>query len=730
MIDSELQLTRSTLLQTEPLLNRGTLLLLPPGKKHKQKLVIGDGSGNLSCYEFKNGEAHVVFTAQVFDAPITALALGGPASKKDKIFVAEGQKIVGLTKKGREFFKLTSSLTETIHNMVVEDTKIWTGGEFIYNLYEGGQDAAFYMCHDRINHMIVGHVLWDSEFSVLLGCHDSYIRVVHGSKLVTEIAVQGPVTCMAAYADSTLVNRGRRIVLFGTDNGVIGAIQAEENALRQTWALQQRRRAAVNCLCVASLSQGLAGGMHLIAGRDDGLLEVYLLVESQEPVLVYETHLDESIRSVQCGLVNSSAHIEIIVGGYSGRIVSFTTEQLNRRDQGDTYGRSVAAVQTENRIRMARKEVEALRIKVEKEREKLSKYSQHLTPIHQLQVNSSFQMDPAEACYNFVLELTTPIDLIILKSKVQVELLDVDSNAVTVAKSQPTGGDESYTFLVTLRCQESVRRISMKLRTTEGLHGELSATIVPGVGTAKVAQVVKYPIAPLSLHHRVHVLSEEEASRPKNTLQLNTEAPLSVLREWIAACLPEAPQRIQEADEEVVLTYKNVYTGGFLTCAVSRGQLKFQSESISAIVILREYISEQATNRRFRLQESLQCDSQTVFTFLSLLRPKLEALLKVALQVELIDAVHEIAPQESDRRWLSPEYVEILENADRIREAYKSRPHALEYLSGIITDLYVDYNKLQGMDVKHRLPELQQLLVQASFDELLAFFQSSNSRQR
>lgn len=48
--------------------------------------MIGDGSGNVSCYEFKNGEAHVVFTAQVFDAPITALALGGPASKKDKVW--------------------------------------------------------------------------------------------------------------------------------------------------------------------------------------------------------------------------------------------------------------------------------------------------------------------------------------------------------------------------------------------------------------------------------------------------------------------------------------------------------------------------------------------------------------------------------------------------------------------------------------------------------------------
>jgi Bardet-Biedl syndrome 7 protein len=208
----------------------------------------------------------------------------------------------------------------------------------------------------------------------------------------------------------------------------------------------------------------------------------------------------------------------------------------------------------------------------------------------------------------------------------------------------------------------------------------------------------------------------------------------------------------------LVLTYKNVYTGGFLICELSRGQIRFHGESISAIVILREYITGQATSRRFQLQECLQCDSQTVFTFLSLLRPKLEALLQVARQVELIEAIQEITAQDTDKRWLSPEYAEILENADRIREAFKARPHALEYLSGIITDLYVDYHKLQGLDVsgippahivrwcwvlisvltlekfllqvKHQLPELQQMIVQANFEQLLAVFQSSQQSRR
>lgn len=29
----------------------------------------------------------------------------------------------------------------------------------------------------------------------------------------------------------------------------------------------------------------------------------------------------------------------------------------------------------------------------------------------------------------------------------------------------------------------------------------------------------------------------------------------------------------------------------------------------------------------------------------------------------------------------------------------------MEYLSGIVTDLYVDWNKLQGIDAKNKIPK-------------------------
>jgi predicted GNAT family acetyltransferase len=93
---------------------------------------------------------------RLFEGSISSVAIGGNAQKRDKvlillyssglfasvvsnqtlicfllacdkIFASHSQRIVGVTKKGKDFFKLTSSLTEEIRNMVVEDTRIWTG---------------------------------------------------------------------------------------------------------------------------------------------------------------------------------------------------------------------------------------------------------------------------------------------------------------------------------------------------------------------------------------------------------------------------------------------------------------------------------------------------------------------------------------------------------------------------------------------------------------------------
>lgn len=127
------------------------------------------------------------------------------------------------------------------------------------------------------------------------------------------------------------------------------------------------------------------------------------------------------------------------------------------------------------------------------------------------------------------------------------------------------------------------------------------------------------------------------------------------------------------------------------------------------------------------------------------LHPKLSHQVSLAKNMQIIDAVQEIVMQEggsgnsngsdSNSRinanitkeqcpWLSDEYIAIARNQEQIRRDFKAREKSLTYLSGIITDLYVDYTKLKygGGDMRAKLPELQKLIYTADIQALTRFF--------
>ena len=50
------------------------------------------------------------------------------------------------------------------------------------------------------------------------------------------------------------------------------------------------------------------------------------------------------------------------------------------------------------------------------------------------------------------------------------------------------------------------------------------------------------------------------------------------------------------------------------------------------------------------------------------------------------------------------------------------QPGRLQFLHGIIVDLYVDHAKFKGMNVTSQVPQLQRLLQNYNLEELLNFF--------
>ncbi len=79
------------------------------------------------------------------------------------------------------------------------------------------------------------------------------------------------------------------------------------------------------------------------------------------------------MRAVECGIVSTPDYHEIVVASYSGKLISFTTEPVHARAQEDSYGRSIQTLSNENRMKFLRKEIDDMKKKLEKDREKFKK---------------------------------------------------------------------------------------------------------------------------------------------------------------------------------------------------------------------------------------------------------------------------------------------------------------------------------------------------------------------
>lgn len=79
--------------------------------------------------------------------------------------------------------------------------------------------------------------------------------------------------------------------------------------------------------------------------------------------------------------------------------------------------------------------------------------------------------------------------------------------------------------------------------------------------------------------------------------------------------------------------------------------------------------------------------------------------------------------QEPDVSFLAPEYLDILENEEQIKRELKDQPGRLEFLHGIIVDLFVDNAKFKGQNVTAQVPQLRRVLQDYSIEALLGFFQ-------
>lgn len=567
-----MNLEREDLLGVGSITHRNTLVLLPKERRQlRQKLVIGDDSGAVMCYQFRKGEPTLIFQSQAFDEPITCTTVALDKSGKDdsNIYVSQGQKVVGLSRKGKEISKLISALAEPIFNIAVDEKKmIYTGCEYIYTSYENGKDVSFFMSNDLILCLLIDTISMNSNgaMETFLGCKDNCVRVISESDCIITFQTTSAVTALETIntenSSFLQMKDSKKQAIYGLDDGDVGLFEIDRKTFETNllWTLGDYKRVSVSCLRYTNVlsasptpSTNPCKDEQLVVCRQDGRFEVFSFdnkAEEHTPNIVSSKDVNESIKSVAVGFINSDFYAAIVIATFSGKILSFTTEPISQRAQDDSYGRSVKTINDENRIKYLRREIAELQKKVDKEKEKTKKSSlsslstkgsaatnnvlsssgSHMvisnlsSAASDFPLSTKFIFDVSKSAYMLTVEVQCPIDLVLIRCQVALEVVesDIGSSVISITPShllEPASqGDFPCKFLAAFRCQGSERRLSVGLRPREGEQGDVLLTVVTNAKD-KSAKVAKFTLRPLSLHYRVHEFSEEERRRERNSVK-------------------------------------------------------------------------------------------------------------------------------------------------------------------------------------------------------------------
>ena len=496
------------------------------------------------------------------------------------------------------------------------------------------------------------------------------------------------------------------------------------------------------------------------------------------PTMRAEHEVGESVRSLDVGVVRTPGYDELVVCTYSGRVMSLTTESLSDRATDDKYGRSKAIVGKEAQVKAFRTELKDLHKQVQRESEKLDKLrpsqskqndndmNNGFIPMeNQFSVNHSFQLMEHDATYQLVMEIPIPISEVVLQTTVPVDLLrQDDESAVIMCRTQsvilPDGGsggagvgngpgsgpgndsnsnssngskeNEKPQVLATYRpTEKNTRRIKVGLRSIEGQHGELHVYVVSGL-EPKMARALRFSIKPLSMHSRINGLtSEREENIPWNVLSFTGHFTIAQAHSWLSFCLPDIPPHYSVAaggnggnTQVAKLYFRNAFVGSHLMCTYEDGEACFRSDSVTTITILKQVITQHATNLNQNVQVSTKINVQSIPHFLKLLHPKLQEQFHLSRQMQLVQSMAELTEFNGEiPSYLDPELKHVIANSKQIKMKFDDSKRILEILYGMVADMYIDVKQqTSGQHSSAQIPVLMNLLENYDLQKLIAFF--------
>jgi len=267
-------------------------------------------------------------------------------------------------------------------------------------------------------------------------------------------------------------------------------------------------------------------------------------------------------------------------------------------------------------------------------------------------------------------------------------------------------------------------RLQVQLMVAEGAYGTLNAFVVTRVAP-KVVHLVENEIRPLSLHRTVPLDIANASKTPVCEIRMQGSFTQSMMHAWVRQCFRDVASKVPEEDGSGMVRYKfeSTYTGCSVSCDYTKGDAIFRSANLSTLATIKEVISREATQSKMKIDiKAPIIDEKAVLYVLELLHPKLMSLLKLKESIKYIEAVNELATTPEDKALLSPQLLEVLENADELKAKHKDNEKHIEFIENVLQQLFVDRFKFKGINVKHRISEVKQLVNKYSWEGLVTLF--------
>lgn len=756
--------------------HRNTLRIFPQAKaKTRQKVVVADVTGVATC--FGVGKHHELKPEFQTPPPMSPAEVTSLTLYRDQLFMAVGNRITAYTKKGKPFYINETSLSERMTHLQVTTPYQLVAGDFVLTQFREIKDEGFYMSPDKINHLITVPRKEDQGPDVLLAGQDRIIRCVRNSALAHQMGCEAPVTALQWNVKggdvTSLENPLAGIdLVYGTNHGSLGGLRVAPDGIARRFSMvPQQRLGIVQAVHCADLTSD--GVNDVVVARDDGSIELHSFEMNPDgtPVKAWAGTVGETINSLDVGAVTHTDRQDLVVCTFSGKVVTFSVTEEDQNAKAvipqALQGAQPELMTAEGTAAAARQapasqsggenapKAEVLRMKIKSTSDEVADLKRELAK----KKNEFAGQDPAakkvstdklraiaptfsmkekmflddQGFLVIGVELDTILDSVSLSSTVQFEVVhDAQSNDETrVSITKPSNSPDSKAKMLAVfrtPTRSTEKSLQLRLRPTEGAAGTVTLFVTPRTTPKSILRRV-FDIPALSLHQRVAedpASGSDPAADPSmSSIILSGNFSIKDAHAWVYRSFLDVPANV--TSDECRLTFRNTFSQALLYVRYRRGELFAGSHNLSALAVLRDYVSREAAQRKIDLRIDTRPSAESLNVMLDYLHPHAQREAFISRAMKLLDGLKEIEQQESDTSFLSKEYREILAQAADITKSHSTQPQRLQYVLAIMEKLLHDRTTFRDGTpaTPSKVAELHQLVNQNYSIEALKVFYAS-----